>query len=56
MSLNLPDTGAEVSPDGRRHAPSARRNAGPILAVLHAEAPMQGRLLELASGSGQHAA
>jgi hypothetical protein len=34
MSLRLPDSGAEVSADGRRHAPSAARNAGPILAVL----------------------
>ncbi|MDT8854599.1 DUF938 domain-containing protein [Paracoccaceae bacterium Fryx2] len=56
MTLRLPDSGAPVSPDGRRHAPSAERNAAAILAVLRAEAPARGRLLELASGTGQHAA
>lgn len=56
MSLKLPDSGADVTPDGRRHAPSAARNAGPILEVLQRELPAKGRLLEIASGSGQHAA
>lgn len=56
MSLKLPDSGALVEPDGRRHAPSAARNAEAIFAVLTREAPATGRLLELASGSGQHAA
>lgn len=56
MSLKLPDSGALVEPDGRRHAPSAARNADAIRAVLAREAPARGRLLELASGSGQHAA
>lgn len=56
MSLKLPDTGAEVTPDGRRHAPSAARNAGAILAVLRRELPATGRLLEIASGTGLHAA
>lgn len=56
MSLKLPDSGALVEADGRRHAPSAARNADAILAVLAREAPARGRLLELASGSGQHAA
>ncbi|MGP3699049.1 DUF938 domain-containing protein [Rhodobacter sp. NSM] len=55
MSLQLPDSGAPTGPDGRRHAPSADRNAEAILAVLRAEAPT-GRLLEIASGTGQHAA
>jgi hypothetical protein len=34
MALKLPDTGAEILPDGRRMVPSAARNAGPILYVL----------------------
>jgi hypothetical protein len=56
MTLRLPDSGADISIDGRRHAPSAMRNQGPILDVLRAEAPAKGKLLEIASGSGQHAA
>lgn len=56
MTLRLPDSGADISIDGRRHAPSAIRNQDPILAVLRTEAPAKGRLLEIASGSGQHAA
>lgn len=56
MTLRLPDSGADISIDGRRHAPSALRNLAPILEVLVAEAPAKGKLLEIASGSGQHAA
>lgn len=56
MTLRLPDSGADISIDGRRHAPSAIRNQTAILDVLRAEAPVKGKLLEIASGSGQHAA
>ena len=56
MTLRLPDSGADISIDGRRHAPSAIRNQDAILDVLRAEAPATGKLLEIASGSGQHAA
>lgn len=56
MTLRLPDSGAETTADGRRHAPSAARNAGPILEVLRKVLPPEGRMLELASGTGQHAA
>lgn len=55
MSLRLPDTGAETLPDGRRIVPSAGRNAGPILEVLQGLG-LRGRMLEIASGSGLHAA
>ena len=55
MTLRLPDTGAEVLPDGRRMVPSAARNAGPVLAVLQGLG-LKGRMLEIASGSGLHAA
>jgi hypothetical protein len=55
MSLRLPDSGAEVLADGRRLPASAQRNAAPILQVLQEFDP-QGALLEIASGSGLHAA
>ena len=56
MTLRLPDSGADITIDGRRHAPSAIRNQDAILDVLRVEAPANGKLLEIASGSGQHAA
>lgn len=55
MSLRLPDSGAETLPDGRRLTASAARNAGPILQVLQG-LDLKGRLLEIASGAGLHAA
>jgi hypothetical protein len=40
----------------RRHSPAAERNAAPILAQLQRLLPDRGLLLEIASGTGQHAA
>lgn len=40
----------------RRHSPAATRNAQPILTELQRLLPPSGRLLEIASGTGQHAA
>ncbi|MCC5983708.1 MAG: DUF938 domain-containing protein [Rhodobacteraceae bacterium] len=52
--LDLPDSQAATD-DGLPFAPSAARNAGPIGDVLARHLPAQGRVLELASGTGQHA-
>ncbi len=41
--------------DARLHSPAAARNRQPILEVLDQALPGAGRVLELASGSGEHA-
>ena len=39
----------------KQHAPSTERNRDPILTVLREHLPAAGSVLEIASGSGQHA-
>lgn len=41
--------------DHRRHAPATQRNRDAILAVLARHLPARGLVLEVASGSGEHA-
>ncbi|GHD63110.1 hypothetical protein GCM10017083_52780 [Thalassobaculum fulvum] len=43
------------APPAAGDAPAARRNAGPLLAVLRRVLPQSGTVLEIGSGSGQHA-
>lgn len=49
------DARRDVDLDRRRDAPATARNREAILAVLQAELPTEGRVLEISSGTGQHA-
>lgn len=42
--------------DDRRSSPAAQRNLAPIIAVLEGWLPASGTVLEVASGTGEHAA
>lgn len=44
-----------MTQDDRRQAPATARNRDPILAVLREVLPLSGRVLEVASGTGEHA-
>lgn len=50
-----PSADQQTSADPRLRAPSAQRNRDAILAVLADILPPSGRVLEIASGSGEHA-
>ncbi|HCY03493.1 MAG TPA: hypothetical protein DHU71_12235, partial [Erythrobacter sp.] len=39
----------------KRHAPATARNSQPLAEVLACELPASGTVLEIASGSGEHA-
>ncbi len=44
-----------ISNDARQYAPATERNQQPILEVLKRVLPVNGTVLEIASGTGQHA-
>ena len=53
---NLPNTAsvANYESNGRLNAPSAARNAAPIVELVRKTAIKSGKALEIASGTGQH--
>ncbi|WP_434481368.1 DUF938 domain-containing protein [Lutimaribacter degradans] len=55
--MTLPENASVATPseDGRMFAPAAARNAEAIAELVAAHAPAQGRALELAAGTGEHA-
>lgn len=54
MAVNSGGPGS-VDVDPRLHAPATQRNRGPILDVLSRVLPGEGQVLEVASGTGEHA-
>ncbi len=49
------DSVQNAAPPGALASPAVARNTQPILDVLKAHLPAEGRILEVASGSGEHA-
>lgn len=45
-----------MTSEARKHSPAAERNQGPLLEKLQRLLPTRGQMLEIASGTGQHAA
>jgi SAM-dependent methyltransferase len=58
--MSMPQSNASQpdarQPDARQFAPATERNRDPILAVLQQILPATGAILEIASGTGEHAA
>ena len=54
-AISFPAMMIAAGPDPRRYAPATLRNRGPILDVLRQVLPAAGTVLEIASGSGEHA-
>jgi cyclopropane fatty-acyl-phospholipid synthase-like methyltransferase len=54
-AISFPVMMIAAGPDPRRYAPATLRNRGPILDVLRQVLPAAGTVLEIASGSGEHA-
>jgi len=50
----MDDVGTQSSDPDKRTAPAAQRNTQPIMDVLAPLLPDRGRVLEVASGTGQH--
>ena len=53
--MTVSDRSSAASPPARLHAPATLRNRAPIAAVLGRWLPPAGVVLELASGTGEHA-
>lgn len=55
MAGNSEPRAVLIAADARRFAPATQRNRAPILAVLERVLPARGHVLEIASGTGEHA-
>jgi hypothetical protein len=55
MGDSRPWFGGEAGPEAKKHAPATERNREPIVDVLRTVLPETGTVLEIASGSGEHA-